>query len=246
VPVGGAPVTPTGRARVLACANQKGGTGKTTTAVALAAVLAQDTPVLAIDCDAQGNLTQSFGLDPDRQEKTLYNVFVEDMPLSEAMLAAGPPSHFLSLVPANLLKNAIETISDRFSYIVLDCPPNLELTTINALVAATEVIVPVDMSVFSVRGMLKLEQTMRQVRKVNTQLAAPRIVATKTSNTTISSDVEQRLRSSFSGSMFQTAIPTSKDVPESHAATRALPYYAPDSKASLAYEALAQEIRNEK
>lgn len=248
--------------RVIAVANQKGGCGKTTTAVALAAILARDVPVLAIDCDPQGNMTQAFGRDPDAIEKTLYNVLVQDIPLAETFQQVGPPPPSLTLVPANLdladtwrrvagrvglealLKGGLEPFLPGFRYVILDCPPSLDMMTINALVAATEVIIPVDMSVFSVRGMVKLMGTMQEVRKVNTALPPPRIVACRTEHTSVSQSIEEGLRAKFGGSVFRSAIPRGKDVPGAHAARHPLPLYAPKSKATLAYEALADEVRH--
>jgi chromosome partitioning protein len=251
-----------GAARLIAVANQKGGVGKTTTAVALAAILAREVPVLAIDCDPQGNMTQAFGFDPDATEKTLYNVLVQDIPLADTFLRAGPPPPELALVPANLdladtwrrvagrvglealLKTALEPLLSRFGYVILDCPPALDMMCINALVAATEVIVPVDMSVFSVRGMIKLLGTVQEVRKVNPSLPPPRIVACRTEHTTVSQSIEEGLRARFGGSVFHAAIPRGKDVPAAHAARQPLPFHAPRSKATLAYEALAEEVRH--
>lgn len=259
--IGRAPIIPQGAPRIIAVANQKGGTGKTTTAVALAAILARDTPVLAVDCDPQGNMTQAFGFDPDDQDPTLYNILVEDRPIQDAFLNVGPPPHFLSLVPANLdladtwrrvagkigleglLRAALQPALSHYSYVVLDCPPSLDMITMNALVASTEVIVPVDMSVFSVRGMVKLMGTMQEVRKVNPGLPQPKIVACRTDNTTVSIAIEERIRETFSGSVFSANIPRGKDVPAAHAARRPLPYHAPDSKTSQAYEKLAEEVR---
>jgi chromosome partitioning protein len=248
-------------ARIIAVANQKGGTGKTTTAVALAAILARTAPILAIDCDPQGNMTQSFGLDPDAQEATLYNVLVDEMPLDQAFVSPSPEALHLTLVPANLdladtwrrvagrvglealLKNALQPHLSRFRYVILDCPPSLDMITINGLVAATEAIVPVDMSVFSVRGMIKLMGTMQEVRKVNPALPPPKIVACRTDNTTVSQAIEERLRQSFGGSVFNAAIPRGKDIPAAQAARTPLPYHAPRSKAAQAYEVLAEEVR---
>lgn len=253
--------TSDGHARIIVIANQKGGVGKTTTAVALAAILARDVPVLAIDCDPQGNMTQAFGFNPDEQEKTLYNVFVQDLPLSAAFLRVGPPPPNLVLVPANLdladtwrrvagrvgleafLKTNLEPELANFKYIILDCPPSLDMLTINALVAATEVIVPVDMSVFSVRGMVKLMGTVQEVRKVNPQLPAPKIVACQTSLTSVSQSIEESVREKFGNHVFQTAIPRGKDIPAAHAARLPLPFYAPKGKPSLAYVQLAQEVQ---
>jgi chromosome partitioning protein len=248
-------------ARIIIIANQKGGVGKTTTAVALATILAREAPVLAIDCDPQGNMTQAFGFNPDEQEKTLYNVFVEDLPLASTFLQIGPPPPSLYLVPANLdladtwrrvagrvgleafLKTNLEPELTKFKYIILDCPPSLDMLTINALVAATEVIVPVDMSVFSVRGMVKLMGTVQEVRKVNPRLPSPRIVACQTSFTSVSQSIEESVREKFGQSVFKTAIPRGKDIPAAHAARTPLPFYATKSKPSLAYEQLAQEVQ---
>lgn len=247
--------------RIIVVANQKGGVGKTTTAVALAAILAKDSSVLAVDCDPQGNMTQAFGFNPDEQEKTLYNALVEDAPISETLLRIGPPPSDLYLVPANLdladtwrraagrvgletlLKTTLSPVMSRFKFIVLDCPPSLDMLTINALVAATEVIVPVDMSVFSVRGMVKLMGTVQEVRKVNPNLPAPRIVACQTGHTNVSVSIEEGLREKFGGNVFSTPIPRGKDIPAAHAARTPLPFYAPKSKTNLAYEALAEEVR---
>jgi chromosome partitioning protein len=251
-----------GGARVIGVANQKGGVGKTTTAVALATILARDVPVLAIDCDPQGNMTQAFGFDPDGIERTLYNGLVQDLPLADTALRVGPPPPELMLVPANLdladtwrraagrvgletlLRTGLEPLLARFRYVILDCPPSLDMMTINALVAATEVIVPVDMSVFSVRGMVKLLGTVQEVRKVNPALPPPRIVACRTEHTTVSHAIEEGLRAKFGGSVFRAAIPRGKDVPAAHAARCPLPLHAPRSKTALAYEALAEEVRH--
>ncbi len=100
------------------------------------------------------------------------------------------------------------------------------------------------MSVFSVRGMVKLMGTMQEVRKVNADLPPPKIVACRTENTTVSQTIEESLRKKFGGSVFRAAIPRGKDIPAAHAARRPLPFHAPRSKAAIAYEALAEEVRH--
>ena len=249
-----------GRARVIAIANQKGGVGKTTTAVSLAALLAEHAPTLALDCDPQGNMTQAFGYDPDDQDKTLYNVLVDDMPLEETFLTVEVPGE-LYLAPSNLdladvwrrvagrvgmetlLKTALHPSLSRFGFIIMDCPPSLDMTTINCLVAATEVIVPVDMSLFSVRGMVKLNATMQEVRKVNPDLPQPKILACRTEHTTVSETIEEGLRKSLGGEIFQATIPKTKDVPSSQFAKQPLPLHSPKSKATKGYQSVVEEIR---
>ena len=251
-----------GATRIIAIANQKGGVGKTTTAVALATLLAEVAPTLALDCDPQGNLTQAFGLDPDIQERTLYSILMEEITLEEALLRLGPPPADLYLIPSNLdlsdiwrrvagkvglealLKNAISPVLSRFRFIILDCPPSLDLTTLNCLVAATEVIVPVDMSIFSVRGMIKLNATMQEVRKVNPDLPPPKILACRTEHTTVSLAIETHLREKFGTDVFRAAIPKTKDIQVSQFSRRPLPLHSPKSKATQAYRAVAEEIQH--
>jgi len=126
-----------GGTRIVAIANQKGGVGKTTTAVALSAILAREAPVLALDCDPQGNMTQAFGFDPDEQNRTLYNVLVEEIPLADTFLRVGPPPPQLTLVPGNLdLADTWRRVAGRVGALPQS---NLEERSVRVSITPTEV-----------------------------------------------------------------------------------------------------------
>ncbi|MBX6315157.1 MAG: AAA family ATPase [Isosphaeraceae bacterium] len=247
--------------RIIAIVNQMGRVGKTTTAAALATILAQEAPVLALDCDPQAGLTRAFGFEPDRQDQTLSDVLAQDMPLDASVLPVGPPPTNLALVPANLdladtwrrvagrvgleslLKTVLHAFLPRYRYVILDCPPSLDMLTINALVAATEVIVPVEMSAFSVRGLVKLMGTMQEVRTVNRDLPPAKFVACQTEYTTVHKAIAEELEKKYGGSVFCAAIPRGDEIPAAQVAGRPLPFHAPMSRVGVAYEALAAEVR---
>lgn len=247
---------------IIAVANQKGGVGKTTTAANLAAALAQDgTPVLAVDCDAQGNLTQALGANPDRQELTLYNVLVERTPLDAAVLCPVLGLPALSLCPSNLelaaadhqlggavarelrMRQVLESQRNRYDYILLDCPPALGLLTLNALAASTEIIVPVDMGVFSLRGVAKLLDTIAEVKGINPELHRVRALCNRTDNTTLAQEVRGELARAFGDELFATSIRRSVRVGEAQAATLPITLFKPRDPVALDYFALAEEIR---
>jgi len=256
---GGAPLP----CRIIALANQKGGVGKTSTTANLAAALSQDgATVLAVDCDPQGNLTQALGPDPDRLDVTLYNVLVERVPLDKAIInpILGQPS--LSLIGANLelaaadhqlaglvaremrLRQVLDPYRDRYEYILLDCPPALGLLTLNALTAATECIVPVDMGVFSLRGVAKLMDTISEVRAVNPELRRIHALSNRSDNTNLSGDVRAELARAFGENLFQTTIRRSVKVGEAQAARTPITVYRPTDPVAKDYYALAREVKN--
>lgn len=260
-PAGG-PIAPKHPCRVIALANQKGGVGKTSTCANLAAALASDSLVLAVDCDPQGNLTQALGPNPDNLEITLYNVLVERTPLETAILNPILNQPNLSLVGANLelaaadhqlagvvaremrLRQVLEPYMDRYDYILIDCPPALGLLTLNALTAATEIVVPVDMGVFSLRGVAKLMDTISEVRGVNPHLRRVQALSNRADNTNLSVEVRAELQRGFGNDLLSTSIRRSVKVGEAQAARIPITVYRPRDPAAQDYLALAQEVRD--
>ena len=249
--------------RIIALANQKGGVGKTTATANLATALSQaGARVLAVDCDPQGNLTQALGPNPDDLEITLYNVLVERTPIERAILSPILNTPSLSLVGANLdlaaadpqlagfvaremrLRQALESIVPLYDYIFLDCPPALGMLTLNALTAATEIIVPVDVGVFSLRGVAKLQDTIAEVRSVNPNLRRVSALMSRADNTNLASEVRAELAQSFGKDLLKTSIRRSVKVSEAQAARQPITLFRPSDPVAKDYMALAEEVRN--
>jgi chromosome partitioning protein len=254
--------SPSQPCRVIALANQKGGVGKTSTCANLAAALSTDSLVLAIDCDPQGNLTQALGPNPDALDVTLYNVLVERAAMESALLNPVLNQPNLYLVGANLelaaadhqlagvvaremrLWQVLEPYLPRYDYVFIDCPPALGLLTLNALTAATEIVVPVDMGVFSLRGVAKLMDTISEVRAVNPRLTRVRALSNRADNTNLSTDVQAELKRAFGDDLLKSAVRRSVRVGEAQAARCPITIYRPRDPAAMDYVRLAQEIRD--
>ncbi|OJU62055.1 MAG: hypothetical protein BGO01_16820 [Armatimonadetes bacterium 55-13] len=247
--------------RVIGFANQKGGVGKSSCASNLAAILAEDCPVLAIDCDPQGNLTQAFGVNPDVLKMTTYNVLVQRVPIDEAILKPIPQLENLHLIGANLelaaadpqltgavqresrLLKAIEPVKSRFPFIIIDCPPALSILTLNALSASTEIIIPVEVGVFSLRGVSKLMETIREIREITPLLERVRPLANKSDNTNLAKDTRAELEAAFGTELFYTGIRQRNPIREAQAAGLPVSLYRPRDDGTLDFRALADEIR---
>ena len=247
--------------RVIAITNQKGGVGKTTTAINLAASLAaSDIKVLIIDSDPQGNATTGLGIAKSPEKPSLYDVLLGGVPASHALTPTGLQGLTLipadkNLVGANLelveirsrefrLRDAIADIRDLFSYILIDCPPALDLVTLNALVAADSVLVPIQCEFFALEGISQLMDTIDRVREsFQHTLALEGILLTMFDDrTNLTRQVATDLKEFFGNEVFQTIIPRSVRLAEAPSFGKPILNYDPRSRGAESYIKLAREI----
>ncbi|MDZ7922817.1 MAG: AAA family ATPase [Marinagarivorans sp.] len=248
-------------AKVFAITNQKGGVGKTTTSVNLAASLAATKRrVLMIDIDPQGNATMGAGVDKNQQEYTVYDVLAGDVSLANAIVFSQESQFSVLAANSDLtaaevqllsvenketrLKLAIATVADNFDYILIDCPPSLNMLTINALTACDGVIIPVQCEYYALEGLSSLIETINTVQAaLNPNLKIEGIVRTMHDpRMSLTGEVSAQLSTHFSEQLYNTCIP--RNVRLAEAPSFGLPILAYDkqSKGSLAYLALAGEV----
>lgn len=245
--------------RIIALANQKGGVAKTTTCLNLGAALAAlGRRVLLIDLDPQANLTLGLGLDPYQQQITTYDVLLNpERGVGIAIQQVGE----LSLAPATidmaaaelelagkigretLLREALSPASNGYDYVLIDPPPSLGLFTLNALVAASEVLIPLQVHIYAMRGISQLQRTVTLVRKLNPELHIGGILCTMVDRrNNLSVAVEQEIREKFADLVYQTVIPMNIKLAEAPASGTPILTYDPSSTGARAYAALAEEI----
>ena len=247
--------------RTIVIANQKGGVGKTTTAINLSASLAEaEKKVLVIDIDPQGNTTSGFGIEKDEQENTIYELLLGECEIEECMIVTEFDD--LTIIPSNvnlaaaeielvgieekeyILKKALDKVRDKYDFIIIDCPPSLSMLTINAMCAADTVLVPIQCEYYALEGLTQLIHTINMVKeRLNPELEMEGVVFTMyDARTNLSLQVVENVKNNLNQEIYKTIIP--RNVRLAEAPSHGMPVNKYDSKSTGAesYRLLAEEV----
>lgn len=247
--------------RIIAVANQKGGVGKTTTSINLSACIgAKGKKVLVIDMDPQGNTTSGYGIQKNELENTVYELIMGDCSVEDCILKEVVPN--VSVLPANvnlaaaeieligvadkdfILKNEIDWVKDSYDFVIIDCPPSLNLLTINAMTTADSVLVPIQCEYYALEGLSQLIHTINLVKeRLNPSLDMDGVVFTMyDSRTNLSNQVVENVKNNLNQKVYHTLIPRNIRLAEAPSYGQPISMYDPRSAGAESYMALAEEV----